>query len=37
MKLQSLSVGDLEIIPIHDGIFSIPVPPQLRGTDEPEF
>jgi glyoxylase-like metal-dependent hydrolase (beta-lactamase superfamily II) len=37
LDTKPLQVGDLEIIPIHDGIFSIPTPPQLKGEDDPEF
>src|SRR5438093_121242 len=34
---KPLQVGDLEIIPIYDGVFSIPTPPQLKGEDQPDF
>jgi glyoxylase-like metal-dependent hydrolase (beta-lactamase superfamily II) len=34
---KPLQVGDLEIVPIHDGIFSIPQPPQLTQDRLPGF
>jgi glyoxylase-like metal-dependent hydrolase (beta-lactamase superfamily II) len=37
MSAQSLRVGDLEIIPIPDGHFTIPQPSQIKVDDESQF